>query len=39
MTEVTQNQLAQLEQAVSVEQIQFSEKLGMLKATSFSKNC
>jgi len=37
MTEVTQNQLAQIEQSVSVEQIQFSEKLGAIKATSFIK--
>lgn len=37
MTEVTQNQLAQLEQSVSVEQIQLSEKLGAIKATNFIK--
>ncbi|WP_043969708.1 MULTISPECIES: hypothetical protein [unclassified Acinetobacter] len=37
MTEVTQNQLAQLEQTVSVEQIQLSEKLGAIKATAFFK--
>ncbi|MCU4378251.1 hypothetical protein [Acinetobacter haemolyticus] len=37
MTEVTQNQLAQLEQSVSVEQIQLSEKLGAIKATAFIK--
>ncbi|VXA54701.1 conserved hypothetical protein [Acinetobacter proteolyticus] len=37
MKDVTQNQLAQLEQAVSVEQIQLSEKLGAIKATSFIK--
>lgn len=35
--ELDQNQLAQIEQSVSVEQIQLSEKLGMLKATSFIK--
>jgi hypothetical protein len=37
MSELNQNQLAQIEQSVSVEQIQFSEKLGMLKATNFIK--
>ncbi|RSN84448.1 hypothetical protein EA770_02500 [Acinetobacter baumannii] len=37
MSEVTQNQLAQIEQAVSVDQIQLSEKLGAIKATSFIK--
>ncbi len=37
MTEVTQNQLAQIEQSVSIEQIQLSEKVGVLKATSFFK--
>lgn len=37
MSELSQNQLAQIEQSVSVEQIQFSEKLGMLKATNFIK--
>ncbi|MCU4395937.1 hypothetical protein [Acinetobacter junii] len=37
MTEVTQNQLAQIEQSVSVEQIQLSEKLGAIKATNFIK--
>ncbi len=37
MTEVTQNQLAQLEQSVAFEQIQLSEKVGALKATGFFK--
>lgn len=37
MTELDQNQLAQIKQSVSAEQIQFSEKLGMLKATSLFK--
>ena len=37
MSELDQNQLAQLQQSISVEQIQFSEKLGMLKATSLFK--
>jgi len=37
MKDVTQNQLAQIEQSVSVEQIQLSEKLGAIKATSFIK--
>lgn len=37
MSEFNQNELAQIQQSVSVEQIQFSEKLGMLKATNFIK--
>lgn len=37
MTELNQNQLAQLEQSVSIEQIQLSEKLGAIKATNFIK--
>ncbi len=37
MTELDQKQLAQLEQSVSVEQIQLSEKLGAIKATNFIK--
>lgn len=37
MTELSQNQLAQIEQSVSVEQIQLSEKLGAIKATNFIK--
>mgnify|MGYP000907522664 CR=1 FL=1 len=37
MTELDQNQLARIEQSVSVEQIQLSEKLGAIKATSFIK--
>ncbi|QHH96712.1 hypothetical protein [Acinetobacter dispersus] len=37
MKDVTQNQLAQIEQSVSVEQIQLSEKLGAIKATNFIK--
>lgn len=37
MTEITQNQLAQLQESVSIEQIQLSEKVGVLKATSFFK--
>jgi len=37
MSELDQNQLAQLQQSVSVEQIQLSEKLGAIKATSFIK--
>lgn len=35
--ELDQNQLAQIEQSVSVEQIQLSEKLGAIKATNFIK--
>ncbi|WP_336165528.1 hypothetical protein [Acinetobacter ursingii] len=37
MSELNQNQLAQLEQSVSIEQIQLSEKLGAIKATNFIK--
>ena len=37
MSELNQNQLAQIEQSVSVEQIQLSEKVGALKATNFIK--
>lgn len=37
MSELDQNQLAQIEQSVLVEQIQLSEKLGAIKATSFIK--
>ena len=37
MSELDQSQLAQIKQSVSSEQIQFSEKLGMLKATSLFK--
>lgn len=37
MTELDQNQLARIEQSVSVEQIQLSEKLGAIKATNFIK--
>jgi len=37
MSELNQNQLAQIEQTVSVEQIQLSEKLGAIKATNFIK--
>ncbi|ADX03002.1 hypothetical protein [Acinetobacter baumannii] len=37
MSELDQNKLAQLEQSVSVEQIQLSEKLGAIKATAFIK--
>lgn len=37
MSELSQNQLAQIEQSVSVEQIQLSEKVGALKATAFFK--
>ena len=37
MSELDQNQLAQIQQSVSVEQIQLSEKLGAIKATSFIK--
>lgn len=37
MNEMNQNQLAQIEQSVSIEQIQLSEKLGAIKATSFIK--
>ncbi|MDS7929601.1 hypothetical protein RMB13_08930 [Acinetobacter sp. V102_4] len=37
MNELDQNQLAQIEQSVSVEQIQLSEKLGAIKATAFIK--
>ena len=37
MSELSQNQLAQIEQSVSIEQIQLSEKLGAIKATSFIK--
>ena len=37
MSELDQNQLAQIKQSVSVEQIQLSEKLGAIKATSFIK--
>jgi molecular chaperone GrpE (heat shock protein) len=37
MSELDQNQLAQLQQSVSVEQIQLSEKLGAIKATNFIK--
>ena len=35
--ELDQNQLAQIEQSVSIEQIQLSEKLGAIKAISFFK--
>lgn len=35
--ELEQNQLAQIEQSVLVEQIQLSEKLGAIKATNFIK--
>ncbi|MEF9994645.1 MAG: hypothetical protein RR771_09540 [Acinetobacter sp.] len=35
--ELEQNQLAQIEQSVSIEQIQLSEKVGVIKATSFFK--
>ena len=37
MSELDQSQLAKIEQSVSVEQIQLSEKLGAIKATSFIK--
>lgn len=37
MSELDQNKLAHLEQSVSVEQIQLSEKLGAIKATAFIK--
>ena len=37
MSEFNQNELAQIQQSVSVEQIQLSEKLGAIKATSFIK--
>jgi len=37
MSELNQNQLAQIEQSVSIEQIQLSEKLGAIKATNFIK--
>ncbi|MCU4601883.1 hypothetical protein [Acinetobacter ursingii] len=37
MTELDQNQLAQLEQSVSIEQLQLTEKVGALKATAFFK--
>lgn len=35
MTEVTQNQLAQIESSVSIEQIRLTERIGALKATEF----
>ncbi|WP_121773843.1 hypothetical protein [Acinetobacter bereziniae] len=35
--ELDQNQLAQIENSVSIEQIQLSEKLGAIKATNFIK--
>ncbi|QQC83018.1 hypothetical protein I9054_012315 [Acinetobacter bereziniae] len=35
--QLEQNQLAQIEQSVSIEQIQLSEKLGAIKATNFIK--
>lgn len=37
MTELNQNQLAQLEQSVSIEQLQLTEKVGALKTTAFFK--
>jgi len=37
MSEFNQNELAQIQQSVSVEQIQLSEKLGAIKATNFIK--
>lgn len=37
MSELNQHQLAQIEQSVSIEQIQLSEKLGAIKATNFIK--
>lgn len=37
MTEINQNQLAQIEQSVSEDQIQLSEQVGALKATGFFK--
>ena len=37
MSELDQNQLAQIKQSVSAEQIQLSEKIGALKATAFFK--
>lgn len=37
MSEFNQNQLAQIKQSISSEQIQLSEKIGALKATAFFK--